>query len=385
MRVETAAVTRPLPWAIMLCLVSLLAAGCQAQPPASPRLPDYWPTAGWRTAPPADHGLDAGALDQIPALAAEKLPHLDGLLIIRDGYLVYEAYFNGYNAEALHEMASVTKSWTSALIGVARADGYLADLDATLADLLPEYFADGRHADKAGITLRHLLQMRSGLEWNEDTLDTGGYGTAEEILARDIVEWLLSFPMTHAPGEAWNYSTGNTQLISAAFQRAAGRSLAAYAEERLFAPLGIERYDWLADGRGLTIGGQNLRLTPRDMAKLGLLYLYGGQWEDQQLVPADWVAQSTAPQGDAFYLPTQETLPIDFYGYHWWLWHAGWFNDRSHAINAMGYGGQDILILPRLNVIIVLTSNVAVAPDQQQAQRQANYELVRDVVLPAVR
>lgn len=192
--------------------------------------------------------------------------------------------------------------------------------------------------------------------------------------------------MTHAPGEAWNYSTGNTQLISAAFQRAAGRSLAAYAEERLFAPLGIERYDWLADGRGLTIGGQNRRLTPRDAAKLGLLYLHGGQWEGRPLVPADWVAESTTPQDDAFYVPTEETLPTDFYGYHWWLWHAGWFNDRSHAIQASGYGGQNIPILPRLNVIVVTTANVEVDPEQGNRERAGIDEtLIRGVILPAVR
>lgn len=91
-------------------------------------------------------------------------------------------------------MAPVTKSWTSALIGVARADGHLADVDATLVDLLPEYFTDGRHADKAGITLHHLLQMRSGLEWDEDTLDTGGYGAPEELLGRDIVNGCWASP-----------------------------------------------------------------------------------------------------------------------------------------------------------------------------------------------
>ncbi|MBP7691913.1 MAG: serine hydrolase [Anaerolineales bacterium] len=357
-----------------------------AAPPATPRPPDYWPTAGWRTAAPADHGLDAGALAQIPALAADKLPYLDSVLIIRNGYLVHEAYFNGYDAAALHDVASVTKSWTSAIIGRARADGHLADLEAPLSSLLPEYFTGGRHADKAGITLRHLLQMRSGLEWDEDTLDTGGYGTAEELLARDLVEWLLSFPMTHAPGEAWNYNTGNSQLLSAVFQRAVGRSLADYAEEAVFAPLGIERYEWLSDGHDITLGGQNLRLTPRDMAKLGLLYLHGGQWEGRPLIPADWVTESTTPQGDALYVPTQETLPIEFYGYHWWLWHASWFNDRSPALAAQGYAGQNILILPRLNLIIITTANLQADPQQANRQRAGLYEqLILGVILPAVK
>jgi CubicO group peptidase (beta-lactamase class C family) len=362
----------------------VLAVACGAATPTAGKPLEYWPTAGWREASPADYGLDPGLLDQIPARAAQALHYLDSLLIVRDGYLIYEAYFNGYDAETLHELASVTKSWTSAILGVAQSDGYLTDLDASLAELLPDYFAGGRHADKASITLRHLLQMRSGLEWDEDTLDTGGYGRPEELLSRDIVEWLLSFRMTHPAGTAWNYNTGNTQLVSAAFQRATGRSLAAFASERLFTPLGIERYDWLADESGVTIGGQNLRLTPRDTAKLGLLYLQGGQWESQQLVPADWVKQSTTPQDSAIYVPTQETLPIDFYGLHWWLWHDGWFSSRSHAIAAQGYGGQDVLILPRLNLIIVTTAQTAVSPDQANEQRRGIYELILQVILPAV-
>jgi CubicO group peptidase (beta-lactamase class C family) len=365
-------------------LACLLAVACGAATPTAGKPPAYWPTTGWREASPADYGLDLGLPDPIQERAAQALHYLDSLLIVRDGYLIYEAYFNGYNAETLHELASVTKSWTSAILGVAQSDGYLTDLDASLAELLPEYFAGGRHADKASITLRHLLQMRSGLEWDEDTLDTGGYGGPEELLARDVVEWLLSFPMAHPAGTAWNYNTGNTQLVSAAFQRATGRTLAAFAAERLFTPLGIQRYDWLADESGVTIGGQNLRLTPRDTAKLGLLYLRGGQWESQQLVPADWVKQSTTPQDSAFYVPTQETLPIDFYGLHWWLWHDGWFSSRSHAIAAQGYGGQDVLILPRLNLIIVTTAQTAVSPDQANEQRRGIYELILHVILPAV-
>jgi CubicO group peptidase (beta-lactamase class C family) len=368
-----------------MIVACLLAVACGAATPAARQPPPYWPTIGWRTAPPADHRVDPDQLDQISARAAAALPYLDSLLIVRDAYLIYEAYFNDYDAETLHDLASVTKSWTSAIVGVGQSAGYLTDLDTPLSELLPEYFADGRHADKASITLRHLLQMRSGLEWDEDTLDTGGYGQPEDLLGRDLVAWLLDFPITHPPGTAWNYNSGNTQLVSAAFQRAAGRSLAAYAQEHLFTPLGIQRFDWLADESGMTIGGQNLRLTPRDAAKLGLLYLHGGQWEDQQLVPVVWVRQSTTPQDSAFYVPTQETQPIDFYGLHWWLWHDGWFSERSHAIAAQGYAGQDVLILPRLNLIIVTTAETAVGPDQANEQRRGIYELILEVILPAVK
>jgi CubicO group peptidase (beta-lactamase class C family) len=119
---------------------------------------------------PAEHGFDETRLSEITQSVGEKIPFLDSLLIIRDGYIIHESYYNDFEKNTLHDIASVTKSWTSALVGMARSEGKLADLDAPLPDLLPGYFAAGEHADKSEITLRHLLQMRSGIEYDEDAL-----------------------------------------------------------------------------------------------------------------------------------------------------------------------------------------------------------------------
>jgi CubicO group peptidase (beta-lactamase class C family) len=148
--------------------------------------------------------------------------------------------------------------------------------------------------------------------------------------------------------------------------------------------LGVGPTEWLADATGGTIGGQNLRMTPRDMAKLGLLYLHGGVWEGRELVPAVWVRASTTPQGEALYVPSNQVEPIRFYGYHWWLWEETWYNELSEGVHAMGYGGQMVLILPRLNMVIVTTANLAVPPEQEEEQRAGLHALLVDHILPAV-
>lgn len=331
------------------------------------KTPEYWPTAGWRTAPPAEHGFDGVRLAEIAQSAGETIPFLDSLLIIRDGYIIQESYYNDYDENAQHDIASVTKSWTSALLGMARAEGKLSDLDAPLPNLLPDYFAGEEHADKSEITLRHLLQMRSGIEYNEDALDSGEYG-AEELLQGDTTEFGLGFPMAYPPGETWNYSTLDTQIISTIFQRATGQSLASYAAANLFDPLGIENFEWVADGSGTTIGGQNLSMAPRDMAKLGLLFLHDGAWEGEQLVPTEWIELSLTPQGEAYFEPTGQMEIIEWYGLLWWTWKPEWFYGyRSYQ--ARGYGGQQVLVFPELDLIIATTAELPqLNPDAAREQ-----------------
>jgi CubicO group peptidase (beta-lactamase class C family) len=241
------------------------------------------------------------------------------------------------------------------------------------------------HADKQAITLRHLLMMRSGIAFDQNIFNNDGYGDPAEFLGGDLIALALEFPLAYPPGEAWNYSTLDTQLVAAVLREATGVPLHTFAEEQLFRPLGVGPTEWLADATGGTIGGQDLRMTPRDMAKLGLLYLHDGVWEGRQLVPAAWVRASTSPQGEGRYVPTGEVEPIRFYGYQWWLWDASWYNGLSEGIHAMGYAGQSVLILPRLNMVIVTTATLAVPPEQEEAQRAGLHTLIVDHLLPAIR
>ncbi len=393
--------TKPLPgrWpkrllSTLLIVGALLAActGAQPTPTSAPASPpparDYWPTDGWRSDAPANRGLDEASLAGLRAQIEQELPFLDSLLIVKDGYLVYEEYFNGYDADRLHPVHSVTKSVMSALFGIAQADGSIPDLDAKLSDALPDYFTGGQHDDKQDITLRHLLQMRSGIQFDEgahnDELVARGVDAAQFFLGQDLTEYALDYPVAHAPGEAWNYSTLDSQLLSATFNGLTGQSLADYAAERLFAAIGVGETVWSSDANGVSIGGNTLQLTPRDMAKFGYLYLNSGQWDGQQVIPQDWVSLSTSAQGDrALYVPSGETLPIDFYGYHWWTWKPDWFHGYA-SVHARGYGGQWINIFPDLDLVIVSTANSEVDGAGDDAQEAAIHAMIRDQLLPAL-
>lgn len=346
--------------------------------------PAYWPTDRWLTADPMDHGMEVEQLGKVGEKAEAELPFLDSIIVIRNGYIVYEAYFNGYDENTLHDLASVTKSWTSAAVGVVRSQGMLIDLDAKLPELLPGYFQGRKYEDKAAISLEHLLTMRSGIEFDDELFSVGGYG-GEELLGVDVTEFLLGFPVAHSPGEVWNYSTLDTQLISAVIEEAAGESLSSLVEKQLFDPIGITDYEWLQDAAGTSIGGAGLQLTPRDSAKLGFLYLHGGQWDGTQLVPAEWVKTSTTPQNSpAYYEPSGQVEQIEWYGYQWWTWKPDWYHGYR-AFQAKGYGGQEVLVLPELNLILVATAhNEGLHPEVAGEQEDKIYALVYDLVLPAL-
>jgi CubicO group peptidase (beta-lactamase class C family) len=153
----------------------------------------------------------------------------------------------------------------------------------------------------------------------------------------------------------------------------------------LFAPLGIAAYDWWQDGMGTTVGGQNLSMSPRDMAKLGLLYLHGGVWDGEQLLPADWVELSLTPQNERLYFPPSgQEETIEWYGYHWYTWKGDWFYGYR-SFQASGYAGQQVLVFPELDLMIVTTANLTgVTPAIEMEQRAALQELIHDVILPAL-
>lgn len=368
---------------VNVSVIIFLAVACTTQPSSNVQTPDYFPTDGWRTDTPENHGFDKEKLEKIATTIPEKLPFLDSLIIIRNGYIVYESYHNEYDANKIHDIASVTKSWTSALVGVAQEQGKITNLDDPLSVLLPDYFAENKYADKRDVTLRQLLMMRSGIDFSEDTLNSGGYGR-EELFESDVTAFGLSFPMAYQPGESWNYSTLDTQLISAIMQHATGESLESFAVSNLFEPMGIKEYDWLEDGIGTTIGGQNLSMTPRDMAKLGFLYLHNGNWDGEQLVPANWVELSLTPQGNAYHPPTEKIEKIEWYGYLWWTWKSDWFFGYR-SFQARGYGGQWVTVFPELDMILVTTANLNVEPGtKENEQYKAINALYTDMVFPVL-
>jgi CubicO group peptidase (beta-lactamase class C family) len=292
--------------------------------------------------------------------------NINSLLIIRNGYLVLESYFSPHSRTTIHDVASVTKSITSLLTGAAIRQGYLDSVQQRVVDLLPEPAAQELSPEKQAITVEHLLSMTSGLRWNESAV---AYTNPENDLTRmssrkDWSAFWASRPMSNEPGQKFNYNSGGYHLLSALLQHQTGRTLAEFASEQLFAPLGINEYDWPSDPSGVTQGNSRLCLPALALARVGYLLLQKGQWGGVPIVPADFaeastrhfVAISSASSLGEFKLKLfriigrrKQTVPYTGYGYGWYLPTFGGFAAR-------GYGGQAIFVLPAAQLIVVFTA-----------------------------
>jgi CubicO group peptidase (beta-lactamase class C family) len=302
----------------------------------------YWPTHGWRRSTPEAQGIDSRVLaDAIDTIRARHIP-VNSLLIERHGSIVVDASFYPYDADRPHEVFSVTKSVTSSLVGIAVADGRLASLDMPVSTLLPgQVPAD---ANKSRITLAHLLSMTSGL----DCSTSQGMSFLEMMEhSPHWVSYALERPEVAEPGTRFGYCAGNMHVVSAVLTRVTGQSAADYARARLFAPLGITEVSWPGDADGISHGFADLQLSPRDMAKLGYLWLHHGVWEGKQIIPAAYLADALSPHA------TVE--PGVQYGYGMWL-----YPGRGHAggppdFEANGVGGQRIAVIPSQDIVEVIT------------------------------
>jgi CubicO group peptidase (beta-lactamase class C family) len=296
----------------------------------------------------------------------EDMTFVRAVLVVRHGYLVFEEYYNGFTADDRDNVRSITKSVTSALVGVALANGDIESLDVTAADFFPEYVA--AEDDQGDITLRDLLMMRSGLKWGEANWQVIPLWESD----LDQIERILGLPLEYPPGEHWNYSTADAHLIGGILTRATGVSLLDYANTHLFEPLGISGAEWDTDSQGYNVGGSGLALTPREMATFGYLYLNGGLWDTEQIVPGDWVALTTTAQDE-------ETG----YGYLWWRGEREFFGGYP-AFAALGYGGDMVFVYPELDLVAVAKTSYFVMATAAGQQEDAVMGLVRDYVIAAV-
>jgi len=321
---------------VLLILLMSIAIGMRAG--AAQGSPSSRWYGGWVEAAPSEVGFDG---DRLEAAIDEigQLHGVQGLLLVRRGYLVAERYWRGGAQDVPHNLKSASKSVMSALVGIAIERGHLR-LDQPIAELLPGYDLAGDPAKKR-ITVRHLLSMTSGLQ------STSYQAYNEWVSHPDWIRPVLAAPQVSEPGAQYSYNTANTHLLSAILASRTGQDTRTFAQRELFDPMGIDIYDWMSDPDGIHVGGNNLWLMPRDMAKFGQLYLDRGRWGNRQLVTADWVAASTRPAGGHVH----ETY--GGYGYLWWTPNG----DGSFA--AVGYGGQYILVSPRDDSVVVVTSTLA--------------------------
>jgi CubicO group peptidase (beta-lactamase class C family) len=329
---------------VALSLYALLTSVCLGPARAQDQDKSPWPTKEWLTSSPEEQGMDSSELAKLVGYGASR--SFDSLLIVRHGRIVTEAYYAPYTGDILHEIFSSTKAVTGTLLGMVYKDGLLDRLDHPMLD----FFADRRVANvddrKKAITVQNVLDMTSGLDWDQGIEGGKQQTMVDAYRSSNLTQFILDRPMAHAPGELFNYANGNANLVSALITRLTGKPEEDYAREKLFAPLGIADWHWARDPQGLTTGEGELFLLPRDMAKIGYLYLRHGEWEGKPLLPKGWADVLNHPLVN---MHASWDAKLSYSNFIWV------FPDK-HAYMANGKDGQLITIIPDLDIVAVTTS-----------------------------
>ncbi|HJU64508.1 MAG TPA: serine hydrolase [Gemmatimonadaceae bacterium] len=342
-----------------------------------PRIDDGWDVATLR-----DVGIDSARMASlVDSIRGQRLPNLHSVLVVRRGKLAFEEYFAGsderrgqpigtvrFDRATLHDLRSVTKSVTSALLGIAFGNAAVKMSDRVLT-FFPRHAALDTGMKRA-ITVRHLLTMTSGLEWDETShpyTDARNSETAMDLSASSV-RYVLEQKVVAAPGSQFRYCGGCTMLLAGIVRHATGKQLDAFASEHLFRPLGISRFEWLHHRDGLPIAASGLRLRPRDMAKIGYLYTNRGRWRGRQVLPEHWVAEASRAQ-----VSLDSTTA---YGYQWWIDYEGKGDARFTVLVARGNGGQRIYVVPHLDLVAVITAGNYNSPAGSRTSEQAFWRYI---------
>ena len=317
-----------------------------------------------------NNGMDTGRIVALTKLIlADKYPNIHSMLILRHGKLIYENYFAGedevhggtpvgyvnHSIDDLHDCRSMSKSFTSACIGIALKQGLIKSIDEPIFTYFREY-AKYFDSAKRKITIRNLLTMTSGLEWNEKItyLDSDNSETQMDR-SDDPISYILSRNLTSTPGTVWNYSGASAMLLGEIIRKATGERLDKYAEKNLFAPLGIKKYTWdsMPKNKNLVAAEYGLRLRSRDMAKFGLLYMNYGKWGSTQILDSAWVKHSLNSEVSR---PSENPHVPQGYGFQFWV---GFMDEGSVYNTAMPYadgnGGQHIYFWRDMDILLVFT------------------------------
>ena len=329
---------------------------------AADELLPYWPTDGWQTSAPEEQGMDSETLaEMIEYLRDYDGSQVDSLMIIRNGYSIAEAYFYPFTKGSKHDIASVTKSFTSTLTGIAIDKEYISGVRKHVLDFFPDRTIANLDANKQAMTLEHLLTMQSGFECIAAPAEVT---LMEMVNSPDWVQFTLDLPMSETPGKSWVYCSSGAHLLSAILGQATNMSASEFAREHLFGPLGISDVIWPTDPQGVNRGYGDLCVTTNDMAKLGYLYLYHGKWEGQQVLSDTWIRSATQ-----IHVKVSEEIG---HGYTVWF-----VRDDYGFYGSHGRGGQAIYVLPDEHLVMVLTGHGSDPP--------TTHGLVPNYILPAIK
>lgn len=312
------------------------------------------PGGDWEVSTPEDQGLNATLVARL-FYEAEEMETLFGLLVVKNGYLIAEGYFNEGSMDQVSGRASATKSFTAALVGIALAQGCLESVGQRMMDFFPELAGEIQDPRKRQITIRQLLQMRGGYPDEEYTSDL-----FERMFFQgnwEFVPHLVDFPLASDPGTEFHYSNLTSHLLGVIVARACGQDLGEFAQEFLFSPLGAELQGWQVDDDGYRWGFGEIYVTARDMAKFGRLFLDNGVYDGGEIIDPDWIEESFQRYSEKIarggVLPWYGSFRDRGYGYQWWSSRAG----DHYFTYASGHGGNYIILLPELGMVIVTTAD----------------------------
>ena len=339
----------------------------------------YWPTIEWKTSSPQSQDFDPRSISEMFEFIRKKQFPIDSVVIVKNGYLIGEFYSNNTNEHTLGNIYSVTKSFTSALVGIAIDKGHLKSEEQTLGSIFSKNNVIKDEPKLKDIRVQNLLTMTSGLKTRDNHLSNYS-GIFALRNSKNWVDYIFSLGTEEKPGEIYNYSNGGSHILAAILAKITGVSVEKYAERHLFSYIGIKNYKWEKDPQGINHGYSNLELSARDMAKLGLLYLNKGKWDQKQIISSLWIEKSlkthSYPNKGRF--NPLKLYPFNGYGYQWWSSETAWEADLSYrkawalgnnAVHqseyflALGYEGQYVFILPHLNIVVVFKSQFKKARD----------------------
>ena len=340
----------------------------------------YWPTSEWHIVSPPDAFMDTDKLIELDRQIKSNYKNIGGIVIVKNGSIAFENYYNGYKDSDVHHVASVTKSVVSALVGIAIDEGYIKSVDQRVLEYFPEYQASDEDFLKKAVTIKHLLTMTAPFPFSWKEGDSRSHEPLDRL--RRQKDWVMySLNLLGQKGQLgqFQYYTAGTHLLSAIITKATGKSMREYANQALFRTLGMREipdYDmksfsleavfgkdikgWTKDPQGITAGGFGLTLTPRDMARFGLLYLNQGKWDQKQVISKEWILESLS-------------MNSNHYGYLWWL------KDENNLVSfsALGAGGNVICCIPEKDIVIAIASDIINNPKDR-------WPLIEKYILTAI-
>ncbi len=347
----------------------------------------------WQTASAVEAGFNAETLSTLTErINKGDIENIHSVLVVREGAIAYEEYFTGedwalatplgeiqFTQETLHDLRSVTKSVVSILLGIAMKEGHITDLDTPILEFLSDYkqplgFDLSARIEK--ITLRHALTMTAGQKWDELSHPYWHPRNDETAMWRELdpVAYALTRPVQTPPGERFTYNGGLPTVIAAILEKTTQTQLETYARDKLFCPIGISAYEWVEHTpSGLPMAASGLRLTPRAMARIGQLMMNGGTWGDNEILSSDFVSIATSP------LAVTNVSIAPSYGYQWWVVPMETQYGDIEIPMAIGNGGQRIVLIRPVNMVIVITAGSYNLPNQGEASRKV-IEAILDAI-----